>query len=201
MEVSASTERLRVAQALGVLELIHPKPGVHDAYNAHDYSRIDFRSIIGQWQQLHPEGRSLVIVFGDGAVIEISNFFSAAGSAGGLIAQIDDATYVSPDLFLLKYSAVGSSFEPQASTYVSSGADFHDPSVDPIATPEPLTLLSAEAQSIAFLEILSTPRIEAGTFIAFTPGNSEPGTDDRQDICGCDGGQRQCRGRCGRRCA
>src|SRR5262245_13849528 len=171
MEVSASAERLQVAQALGVLELLHPKPGVHNVFNAYDYSRIDFRSVIGQWQQLHPEGSSLVIVFGDGAVIEISNFFSGTGSAGGLIAQIDDATYVSTDLFFLKYTFVGAPFEPHACAYVSSGADFHDPSVDPMGTPEPLTLLPPEQAlpPIAFSEILPAPRPEEGTIIEPIP--------------------------------
>jgi hypothetical protein len=175
MEVGGSAERLQVAQALGVLELIHPKPGVHEAFNAQDYSRIDFRSIIGQWQQLHPEGRSLVIVFGDGAVIEISNFFSGAGSAGGLIAQIDDATYVSPELFLLKYVTVGAPIEPHgAETYVSSGADFHDPSVDPMGAPEPLALLPPEALPSLSLGETLPALTGTGTFSNPFPVNPFP---------------------------
>ena len=75
MQIAENAESLRVAQARGVLELSRPKPGEEDIYNANDYSRIDFRSIVGQWQQLHPEGRSLVIAFGNGAVIQISNFW------------------------------------------------------------------------------------------------------------------------------
>jgi VCBS repeat-containing protein len=160
VQIAENAESLRVAQARGVLELSRPKPGEEDIYNANDYSRIDFRSIVGQWQQLHPEGRSLVIAFGNGAVIQISNFFGEDGSAGSLIAQVDDATYLSPDFFLLKYSTVGSSADSHSDvTHIPSGADFVDP---PDASPllgndASLRLLADEANSISTLDFLPSP--------------------------------------------
>src|SRR5262245_46949591 len=111
MEVS---EGFRVAQALGVLHLTHPPPGAREIFNTHEYSRIDFRPIVGQWQRVHPYGRSLVIVFADGAEIQLTDFFGGNGPADGRIAQIDDATFLSANLFLLKYSTAGSATEPQA---------------------------------------------------------------------------------------
>jgi hypothetical protein len=128
MQVTEASATLRVAQASRVLELTRPSAGAQESFDANEYSRIDFRSIIAQWQQLHSSGRSLVIVFTDGAVIEISNFFGGDGSAGGLIAQIDDATYVAPELFLLKYSTVGVATDPHSDDgHIPSGADFVDP--------------------------------------------------------------------------
>jgi VCBS repeat-containing protein len=155
-------ERFYVAQARVELHLARPKPGEHEIFNAHDYSSIDFRSIIGQWQQVHPEGRSLVIVFADGAEIELTNFF---GGAGNLIAQVDDATFVSPDLFLLKYSTVGSSTEPHAGeSHVSSGADFVDP---PAALP-----LVGSGPALGLLSGEDTGAIFPIDFLEFQPSIS-----------------------------
>ena len=69
----------------GILTLSRPKAGVVSTFDAREYSLIDFLPIEYQWTALVQVGLTLRIVFGDGSVIELLNFysFSLAGDSGG----------------------------------------------------------------------------------------------------------------------
>ena len=73
------------ASAAGVLTLSRPQGGDVFIFDANDFVVIDFMMIAGQWVALAQIGRTLKIVFGDGSVIELRNFFSyhfAADASG-----------------------------------------------------------------------------------------------------------------------
>ena len=65
------------ASAEGVLTLNRPQAGNVVIFDTHDYAIIDFRLIANQWIALVPIAGMLRIVFRDGAVIELLNFFSS----------------------------------------------------------------------------------------------------------------------------
>ena len=112
----------------GVLELVHPQPGQKFYANAEEYSRIDFSKIVGQWQFLQIHGHSLLISFDVDTTIELLNFFDSEIS-NWLLVQIDDATYITPALFVQKFVAldgVSTSGQDSAAT-TPSGAYFVDP--------------------------------------------------------------------------
>ena len=69
----------------GTLTLSRPQPGVVSTFDARDYSLIDFLPIEYQWTALVQVGITLRIVFSDGSVIELLNFysFSLAGDSSG----------------------------------------------------------------------------------------------------------------------
>ena len=69
----------------GTLTLVRPKPGVVTTFDAREYSLIDFVPIEYQWTALVQVGITLRIVFSDGSVIELLNFysFSLAGDTNG----------------------------------------------------------------------------------------------------------------------
>src|SRR5262245_56177377 len=97
--------RFRVAQATGVLALVHPESGEVVVFDADEFLRIDFRLILGESILLDQVGRTLRIVFADGAVIELLHFFDGGDSdPSNLVARIDDATYLTPALFFREYS-------------------------------------------------------------------------------------------------
>jgi hypothetical protein len=115
--------RFRVAQATGVLALVHPESGQVVVFDADQFLRIDFRLILGESIQLIQFGHSLRIVFADGAVIELLHFFDEGVSPpSDLVAQIDDATYLSPALFFREYSAADSKVKVQAAPIGSGGS-------------------------------------------------------------------------------
>ena len=60
----------------GILTLSRPQPGVVSTFDARDYSLIDFLPIEYQWTALVQVGITLRIVFSDGSVIELLNFYS-----------------------------------------------------------------------------------------------------------------------------
>ena len=69
----------------GTLTLSRPHPGVVSTFDAREYSLIDFLPIEYQWTALVQVGLTLRIVFSDGSVIELLNFysFSLAGDSIG----------------------------------------------------------------------------------------------------------------------
>ena len=69
----------------GILTLGRPKAGVVSTFDAREYSFIDFLPIEYQWTALVQVGLTLRIVFSDGSVIELLNFysFSLAGDSSG----------------------------------------------------------------------------------------------------------------------
>ena len=77
MKGARIANRLILVKHDGILELVRPKPGEASYANAEEYSRIDFRAILGQWQSSLKSGHSLLINFADGATIELSNFFDS----------------------------------------------------------------------------------------------------------------------------
>ena len=80
-----------------MLTLNRPQAGNVVIFDTHDYAIIDFRLITNQWIALVPIGGMLRIVFRDGAVIELLNFFSsglADDSSNG-----DNHTGTTPDAF------------------------------------------------------------------------------------------------------
>ena len=91
----------------GILTLGRPKAGVVSTFDAREYSLIDFLPIEHQWTALVQVGLTLRIVFSDGSVIELLNFysFSLAGdsSGGDYTGTLADA---SGDL-LVRTSATG----------------------------------------------------------------------------------------------
>src|SRR5262245_51203318 len=99
MEGPGHAGKLRLVQLRGVLALVHPRPGESDTFDTDEYSRIDFRSILGQWQSLYQKGDALLILFADRAVIVLNHFFDANGAANESLVQIGEATYVSADAF------------------------------------------------------------------------------------------------------
>ena len=60
----------------GILTLSRPQAGVVSTFDARDYSLIDFLPIDHQWTALVQVGITLRIVFSDGSVIELLNFYS-----------------------------------------------------------------------------------------------------------------------------
>ena len=74
----------------GTLTLGRPQPGVVSTFDARDYSLIDFLPIEYQWTALVQVGITLRIVFSDGSVIELLNFYSF--SLTGDAANGDDHT-------------------------------------------------------------------------------------------------------------
>jgi hypothetical protein len=64
------------APATGILTLSHPQNGTVSTFDARDYAVIDFLLIDHQWAALVQLGRTLQIVFKDGSIIELLNFFS-----------------------------------------------------------------------------------------------------------------------------
>ena len=138
MKGARIANRLILVKHDGILELVRPKPGEASYANAEEYSRIDFRAILGQWQSLLKSGHSLLINFADGATIELSNFFDSDIS-NQLVVQIDDATYVAPEFLLQQFSILETpSTVGQTSTVETlSGAYFVGPlaeHVDPLSS-------------------------------------------------------------------
>ena len=70
------------APATGILTLSRPQNGVVSTFDAQDYAVIDFISIDNQWAALVQVGRTLQIVFKNGAIIELLNFFSYNSAYG-----------------------------------------------------------------------------------------------------------------------
>ena len=64
------------APATGLLTLSRPQNGVVATFDAEEYAVIDFMMIDNQWTALVQLGRTLKIVFKDGSIIELLNFFS-----------------------------------------------------------------------------------------------------------------------------
>ena len=62
--------------AAGILTLTRPQAGAVSTFDARGYSLIDFMLIHNQWAALVQVGRTLRIVFSDGSVIKLLNFFS-----------------------------------------------------------------------------------------------------------------------------
>jgi hypothetical protein len=115
--------RFRAAQATGVLALVHPESGQVVVFDADQFLRIDFRLILGESILLVQVGHLLRIVFADGAVIELLHFFDSGDSPpSDLVAQIDDATYLSPALFFREYSGADSKVKVQAAPIGSGGS-------------------------------------------------------------------------------
>ena len=80
-----------------MLTLNRPQAGNVVIFDTHDYAIIDFRLITNQWIALVPIGGMLRIVFRDGAVIELLNFFSS-GLADDL-SNGNNHTGTTPDAF------------------------------------------------------------------------------------------------------
>ena len=78
----------------GTLTLIRPQAGVVATFDAHAYSVIDFLLIENQWAALVQVGITLRIVFSDGSVIELLNFYSHSrnGDANGDTGNGDEYT-------------------------------------------------------------------------------------------------------------
>ncbi len=70
-EAAAGTRSSNTA----VLTLSRPERGGVSAFDAQDYSIIDFIPIINQWSALVQVGATLKIIFGDGSLIELLRFF------------------------------------------------------------------------------------------------------------------------------
>ena len=64
--------------ATGILTLSPPQNGAASIFDAHDYAVIDFLLIDNQWAALVQVGLTLQIVFPNGAIIELLNFFSSS---------------------------------------------------------------------------------------------------------------------------
>jgi VCBS repeat-containing protein len=133
--------RFRVAQATGVLALAHPESGEVVVFDADEFLRIDFRLILGESILLDQVGRTLRIVFADGAVIELLHFFDGGDSAPStLVAQIDDATYLTPAFFFREYSSSSSSTNGRTNTQpVPSGSGGSSGDTQPINLPRQVT--------------------------------------------------------------
>src|SRR6187551_2786822 len=67
----------------GTLTLIRPQAGVHSTFDADAYSVIDLLLIENQWAALVQVGLTLRIVFSDGSVIELLNFYSHSRNDDG----------------------------------------------------------------------------------------------------------------------
>src|SRR6187551_3976099 len=99
----------------GTLTLIRPQAGVHSTFDADAYSVIDLLLIENQWAALVQVGITLRIVFSDGSVIELLNFYShsrngdASGDTGngdtGNGSDYTGALEVSGDLLVLTSAA------------------------------------------------------------------------------------------------
>ena len=94
----------------GTLTLGRPQVGVVSTFDARDYSLIDFLPIEYQWTALVQVGLTLRIVFSDGSVIELLNFYShsLAGDTSGDTANGGDYTGTLADAsgdFLVRTSA------------------------------------------------------------------------------------------------
>ncbi len=90
----------------GTLTLSRTAPGVISTFDARDYSFIDFLPIEYQWTALVQVGFTLRIVFKDGSVIELLNFY--ANSLTGDAANGGDHTGTLADAlgdFLVRISA------------------------------------------------------------------------------------------------
>jgi len=133
--------RFRAAQATGVLALVHPKSGEVVVFDADEFLRIDFRLILGESILLVQLGNSLRIVFADGAVIELLHFFDGGDSAPStLVAQIDNATYLTPAFFFREYSSSSSSTNGRTNTQpVPSGSGGSSGDTQPINLPREVT--------------------------------------------------------------
>ena len=70
-EAAAGTRSSNTA----VLTLSRPERGGVSAFDAQDYSIIDFIPIMNQWSALVQVGATLKIIFGDGSLIELLRFF------------------------------------------------------------------------------------------------------------------------------
>ena len=82
--------------ATGILTLNRPQTGAFTTFDAQDYAVIDFVLIANQWAALVQLGRTLHIVFGNGAVIELLNFFSYSSDTESS-SDSDDTTGIAPD--------------------------------------------------------------------------------------------------------
>ncbi len=67
--------------ATGILTLSRPQNGVVSTFDVQDYAVIDFMSIDNQWAALVQLGRTLQIIFKNGAIIELLNFFSSVSDS------------------------------------------------------------------------------------------------------------------------
>jgi len=81
------------APATGMLTLSRPQSGGVSTFDARDYAVIDFMLIDHQWAALVQLGRTLQIVFRDGSIIELLNFFPSVYDA----SSDEDHTGTVPD--------------------------------------------------------------------------------------------------------
>ncbi len=80
-----STPRIAraTAKATEILTLSRPQNGAVSTFDSQDYAVIDFILIDHQWAALVQLGRTLQIVFSNGAIIELLNFFSSDSAYDG----------------------------------------------------------------------------------------------------------------------
>jgi len=153
------------APPVQVINLFKPPPGKVEIFHAAVTGpvKIDFSAIANQKFTLVRDGdRSLHVIFADGSQNIVDPFFNLTGVLPNFVLMDSGHEITGPQLEAQLGITEGRSVLPEpAGSYVTSGAEFHPPEVDPLATPEPLPFVGLTGPSS--LVLLETPPALAGT--------------------------------------
>ncbi|HET9717721.1 MAG TPA: DUF5801 repeats-in-toxin domain-containing protein, partial [Pseudolabrys sp.] len=148
------------ATPVQVIQLIKPSAGKTDIFHASFTGtvKIDFTQIANEKITLFHDSKnqSLHVIFADGSQIIIEPFFDSRGTVlANLIFEMGPNQFYGGEEFAQKFPITeDQSVLPAAGEGTNaSGADFHDPSVDPLGPSTPLGLLPPEElPGINFIE-------------------------------------------------
>ncbi len=137
--------------AVQVIKLTKPPAGHTEIFHASFTGgvKIDFTAIANEKITLYHDNttQSLHIIFADGSQDVIEPFFDSSGVLSNLTIEVGPNQDLNGAQFASQFPITeDQSVLPAAGNggNGASGADFHDPSVDPLATPGPLPLLPPE---------------------------------------------------------
>src|SRR5262245_38341042 len=165
------------ATPVQVIKLIKPQSGHTEIFHA-SFSglvKIDFSAIANEKITLFHDSKnqSLHIIFADGSQDIIEPFFDSRGTVlSNLLLDMGSGQEFNGERFASQFPITeDQSVLPAAGPGgVASGADFHDPSVDPLGLLNPLDLLPPEELPNIAFHPEEAPLLTVDNFVPFTFG-------------------------------
>ena len=179
---------------LQIIKITKPPAGqteiFHASFNGH--VKVDFTAIANEKITFFHDNtdQSLHIIFADGGQAIIEPFFDSMGVLSNMTVEVgpnkdlDGATFaaqfpITTDTSVLPAAGAGGNGNQ------ASGADFHDPSVDPLAVPPPLPLLPPETlPPIVFQDVLPVVLTGTATVPPPTATGGSVATDEDHTVSG-----------------
>ncbi|MBN8936883.1 MAG: VCBS domain-containing protein [Rhizobiales bacterium] len=148
----AQSAPANAASPVQVIKITKPAAGQSEVFHASFTGtvKVDFTAIANEQITLYHDNtdQTLHIIFADGSQAIIQPFFDSSGVLSNIVVGVGQDQDLTGAQFAAQFPiTVDQSVLPAAGTggaATASGADFHDPSVDPLSTPTPLSLLPAE---------------------------------------------------------